>query len=149
MSNRTQILSHMDQWENVRPRFTASCFVTIIAIFTMNLVTNSADADWQSIPLAAVFAVLGGLCISTIVLFAGMALRWQTFPRRFVLPACACLLALGLTGVSFSINETLKVERSPLGVADEQHPFVYVAGLACTAFAIVNWPTRPKLKREA
>jgi hypothetical protein len=147
MSDRTQILSNIDQWENVRPRFTAACFVNAIAILTMNLVANSTDEDWQSIPLAAVFAVLGGVALSAIALFVGMAARWQTFQRRFVLPACACLLTAGLIGIAFSINETVKVERSPLGVADEQHPIIYLTGLACTAFAIVNWPTRPKLKR--
>lgn len=149
MSDRTQILSNIDQWENVRPRFTASCFISTIAILTMNVVASSTHEEWESIPLSAIFAVVGGIALSAIALFAGMAVRWQTFPRRIVLPACAFLLTAGLIGVCVSINETAKVERSPLGVADEQHPIVYLAGLACTAFAIVNWPTRPKLKREA
>ncbi len=149
MSDRTQILSNIDQWENVRPRFTAACFVNAITILTMNLVASSTNEDWESIPLSAIFAVVGGIALSLMALFVGMVVRWQTFPRRIVLPACACLLTAGLIGICFSINETVKVERSPLGVADEQHPMVYLAGLACTAFAIVNWPTRPKLKREA
>ena len=80
----------------------------------MNVVASSTQEDWESIPLSATFAVLGGIALSAIALFAGMAVRWQTFQRRFVLPACACLLTAGLIGIAFSINETAKIERSPL-----------------------------------
>jgi len=144
MSQRTEKLAKIDQWPNLRERMLGGVLLGALLIASLLLVTEPTEDSWETLPLAVLLGLVGGLGLTLALLFAGMTLRWQTLSRRLTLPLCALLIGAGIGTVAFCILCTDNAPRSPIGVAELQHAPAYFAGLAAAVFGLVNWPGRPK-----
>lgn len=144
MSRRTRKLTKFDRWESLRGRFLAACALGFCLIAALLIVAENDQDNWESLPLSLAFAVAGALALSAAMLVAGMALRWQTLPRRLTTALAAALLTTGVAGAAFCILATANGPRNPLGIAELQHPAVYLPCLAAAVFGAANWPSRPR-----
>jgi len=144
MTRRTERLSKIDRWETLRPRFLAACAVGTCLIAPLLFVSENSEDHWENLPLSLAFSLAGALAASAAMLLVGMALRWQTLPRRLTNPVAGTLLTTGVAGAAFCILATDNAPRNPLGIAELQHPAVYLTSVAAAVFAAVNWPGRPR-----
>jgi len=144
MTERTERLAKINQWHNLRERFFAGSVVSALLITALVLVCETTDENWESLPLALIFGITGGLALALGVLFLGVVIRWQTLPRALTLPICTLLILAGIGAAAFCILRTSSAPRTPIGTAELQHAPIYLTGLLVAAFGVVNWPARPK-----
>lgn len=144
MSERTEQLSQINQWQNLRERFIAGWSLGAACTLALLLVTDGDQESATGLPLSLVFAATAGLAAALGLVFIGMMVRWQTLPRRVTLPLCWLLLIAGTGAAAFCILRTAEAPRAPIGSAELQHAPAYFAGLAAAVFGAVNWPGRPR-----
>ncbi|MFZ9201290.1 MAG: hypothetical protein ACO23N_02545 [Opitutales bacterium] len=144
MTERTDRLAKIDQWQNLRERFAAGWMLGVALITSLLLITEATDDNWESLPLALIFGIAGGLALALAVLFLGAITRWQTLPRALTLPTCVSLILAGASAAAFCLMRTSSAPRAPIGTAELQHAPIYLTGLALAVFGAVNWPARPR-----
>ncbi len=144
MTERTERLAKMNQWHNLRERFLAGWMLGTLLVTTLVLVSETTDENWESLPLALIFGVTGGLALALGTLFLGVVMRWQTLPRALTLPICLIFILTGTIAAAYCILRTSSAPRAPIGTAELQHAPFYLTGLALAVFGAVNWPARPK-----
>jgi len=130
---------------HLRVRFSlAAAAVAILAVW-MQVTVAGESLELGDLLMAVIMAGVGGAGAAVLALILGGLTRWQSMPRT---PCRAASVAVALAGgilAVYAITATANAPRNPLGVAEESHTGLYLAGLLATAFGLANRPPRANL----
>lgn len=90
--------------------------------------------------LAVAMAAVGGAGATVLALILGGLCRWQTLPLGACRAASVAMALAGLGVAAYAVIATGAAPRNPLGIAEERHTVLYLAGLLALAFGVANRP---------
>lgn len=124
----------------LRLRFLVSTLaVGCLAVWMQATVAGDA-LEPGDLLLAVAMAAVGGAGATVLALILGGLCRWQTLPLGACRAASVAVALAGLGIAAYAIIATGEAPRNALGIAEERHNALYLAGSLALAFGVANRP---------
>lgn len=124
----------------LRLRF-ALASLAVAALAAWMEMTVAGDAiELGDLLLALLMSLVWGAGTTVLALILGGLSRWQALPLGVGRSASVALAVAGLIAVIYAVQATAAAPRNALGMAEERHVALHLAGLLTLAFGIANRP---------
>jgi hypothetical protein len=130
---------------HLRVRVTVAALSVAVLVMAMEVVVAGESMQPGDLLIAGLISAVGGAGMAVLGLALGALTRWGTLPRSVCRPASLVMAGIGLAMSAQSIMATHQSARNPLGMAEDRHYPLLVAGLVLVAFGFANRPPRANL----
>lgn len=135
---------HREAFEESNRRLRLRFLLSTLAVGALAVwmqVTMAGEAlEPGDLVLGVVMAAVGGAGATVLALILGGLCRWQTLPLAACRAASVAVALAGLGLAAYAVVATDAAPRNPLGIAEERHTGLYLAGLLALAFGVANRP---------